>query len=578
MKKVHDYLWPQMIITNNAWQDQIFEAHCYGWSQIVLSSGAGAGKSLNAAKVAVIWWLADPQNRAAVISSTTLDSLESRIWGYAIRLLNETAIEIPFHNTGAKPPKVVYPGSKSKLAGMFAVAIREGSDSRTISTSIGKHPRGGLMVILDEATDITANFLKAIPNLEQGIPYFQLMAIGNASSKHDVHGGLATPLHGWNSIHPDTHSSWPTSQPNSICIYFNPHTSPAILETDPLKKEALSQFLITTEKMESMKKKYGADSDSYYRFVLGFWQTNTIEEVIITEEFLRESGVRQHSEWSGLRELIVIAGLDPAIATGKKGCVLRFAILGHSVSGKIVLDFKGTSLIHYIDIQPSMEHSAELQMVDQVIELLNRYGCSIYDLAIDSTGLGRAVGELLKLRAKSPYNPVKMLSTRTMGVLKEKDPDLFTIPPIELWITMRNYIQYRQIKGLDELTCAQLSNRKLIKDSKGKQSLETKTDYMARMSAVNPAMAHSPNEADAAALCLQAAIIRREFMLGQEIKIHDNQDMFSEKYSALMAERQARERLSQDNINGSRIVRHSPRATFGSSIIQYAQGSMNRKF
>src|SRR5687767_8835225 len=67
-QRTHDLLWPQMVLTNNAWQERIFKGHCDNWSQIVLAAGAGAGKSLSAAKVALIFWLSDPKRNAVIIS------------------------------------------------------------------------------------------------------------------------------------------------------------------------------------------------------------------------------------------------------------------------------------------------------------------------------------------------------------------------------------------------------------------------------------------------------------------------------------------------------------------------------
>lgn len=554
-KKVHDMLWPKMAATNNAWQDRIFKAHCDGWAQIVLAAGAGAGKSLGAAKVAIEFWLGNPTKRMVVISSTTLDSLQNRIWGYVIKLMEDMALPVPWKLVEGHSPKITFPGRKDKLHGMFAVAVKTGETERTISSIIGRHPEDGLMLILDEATDISSNIVQALANLEQGTPYFQLMAIGNSSSKNDLHGALATPREGWKSIDPNTHAEWPTCHERGICLYFNPWSSPAIHDPSPEKREILSQYLINKEKIEALEEKYGKDSDSYYRFVLGFWRAQAADQVLITVEFLRESGVFELAHWTGYHELIRVAGLDPAISQGKKGCVLRFAILGQEVSGKVVLDFRDTRFIHYIDITHGDERSSERQLAQKIVAILREMQCSLYSLALDASGLGRTLGDLLRLTMQSTYEPLRIVSSNA-DKLNEKNDNLMVIGPLECWQTIKKFIQQGQIRGLDEKTAQQLFNRRIIIDDKTrKEKLEPKKEYVARMLAINPALAHSPNEADAAILTLISAIQRHGFSLGQRKPLLDMAQPWQEKYMVFANERQATREM---------VERRKP--TFGASF------------
>jgi hypothetical protein len=542
MMSAHNILWPDAILTNNYWQDRILQAHCNhyeGESHIILAGGSGIGKSLTTAKVALLWWLANPKQRSVVISSTTLDSLETRIWGYVVQLLEDTKLKnlLPAKVLGGKPPKVMYPGVKSKMYGMFAAAVREGEAERTLATFIGRHPKDGLMLVLDECTDIAANMVKTFPNLAQGTPFFQLFGIGNSNDKNDLHGSLATPKDGWDSVHPDTHNSWPTNHENGICLYFNPDDSPAIHETDPLKKAALSKFLITEEKLAAKKLQYGTESNSYFRFVKGFWRSESLEKILMSKEFLTESGVQKKAHWSGLYPLAIAAGLDPAIQSGKKGCVLKFALVGHLVTGQMVIDFMQEDLTFYIDINVKSGQSSELQLADAVVGLLRQYNCPLRCLALDATGMGRALGELIKIRMGSQEEPIRVVSTRGMNQ-KIKDDTLLTIPPIELWANFRSYAQHQQIRGLDDLTMSQFCNRKVIKKA-NQMSLESKKDYTDRMSAVNPQLAMSPNEADSAVLAVLAVMHRIGLSYGELRPIDNKVVRMQEKYNAFVNNKKA---------------------------------------
>lgn len=525
MKKAHDYIWPQYIDTWNEWEERIFKVHCGDWEQIVLASGGGCGKSLVTAKVAVLWWLANPKKRACIISSTTLDSLERRIWGYATKLFKEAKIPLVGKITSGKSSKITHPGSSSKIYGMFAVAIREGTAKRTISTIIGSHPEDGVMFVIDESTDIEPSIVDALPNLKKGTVWFQLIALGNSSDRSDLHGALATPENEWDSVSWKRDELWKTKNSKGICLYFNPYKSPAITDPDPAKRERLGKFLMTLEKIEEDKKNYGEDSDAFYRFTLGFWRDRSIESTVMSDKFINEQEATKATELSGCYPLQIVAGLDPAYHAGTKGCVLRLGYLGHSMNEKMVLDYRREELLYRINITVTDDKSAERQIAEQVIQILQRHNCPVRCLTIDASGAGRALGELIKIISGGSEEPWRIISIRgstgsvNAGLANKRRyqeiPFFKTFPPMEMWFKFREFMQHRQIFGLDMFTVEQLSSR-LVLSKKGRQELEEKKDYKTRMSAINPRLAHSPDEADASILCLFSAILNFGFYPGQK--------------------------------------------------------------
>lgn len=515
-KRIKDILWPQYIITNNYWHDDIFYEHCNKRSFIVSAGGANLGKSFAWAVTAFIYYIADQANRGVIISSTTLDSIERRIWGYVARLTEEISLPLNLRYIGGKPPKIIRPGQKDKISGMYAVAVKEGDAERTIASIIGTHPPGGVLFILDEATDISSNVVKSFANLLQTPGFNQIAAIGNSKDTTDLHGALATPKDGWPSIDPDIHTKWLTTHENGICIYFNPFNSPAIHEKDPIRKQALSNFLVTEEKIKKLELQYGKGSDQYRRFVLGYWHMlQSTERLLVTRKFLQESHTLKHAEWSGLYPLIRVAALDPAISQSQKGCALRFGVLGHETTGKVVLDLGGEENIRYIDTRSTDKKSSELQLIDSVIYWLAQYKVPLSNLVIDTTGMGRMIGEFLKVRMVSNETPLKIIWTGKSKKGSEVDDSVITMSPTEMWFQLRDFIQSSQIRGMDDATAFQLSNRKINVDQKGRPILELKSDYVVRIGAVDSNYAYSPNEADTAVLMLQLAIWRLGFKLGE---------------------------------------------------------------
>lgn len=533
-KRVKSLLWPHYDLTDNYWHDRIFEEHCNNRKFIVNAGGANIGKSQAWAFIAWIYYLAAQNKRGVIVSSTSLDSIERRIWGYVARLLEEMNIPMPVKYTGGKPPKIVRPGQKDRITGMYAVAVKEGDAERTIAGLIGMHPPGGVLFILDESTDISSNVVQTFGNLFQTPGFNQVAAIGNSKDPTDLHGALATPLHGWDSIDPDRDFRWPTKHEDGICLYFNPFDSPAIHEKDPIKKTALSNFLITEAKLEKLKEQYGIGSSGYRRFVLGFWHLlQGTEKTLLTPKFLNESKALNRAEWSGLHPLIRIASLDPAISHSQKGCVMRIGLIGHETTGKMVLDMGGEDNIKYIDTTATDDKSSELQLVDNVIYWLNHYRIPLHSLAIDMTGMGRMLGEMLKLRMNSPFDPLKVLWTGKYKKGTEIDASVITISPTEMWLQVRDFIQNSQIRGLDNASAFQFSTRLVTYDDKGRPFMETKPDYVVRVNAIDHAMAYSPNEADTAALLLQCAIFRHGFKLGETRPVvHTTQDFTLQKLRA----------------------------------------------
>jgi hypothetical protein len=564
MKAAHDYLWPTHIKLWHYWTERRFREHCNGWSYISYAGGAACAKSYDAAKIALLFWLSNPKGHAVIIASTTLNSLGARIWGYAMSLIRDTEMEIPFQYMRSQPPKFLYDRDDLQH-GIFAAAAKLGDDDSSIKDIIGRHPKDGILFIADESTDMPMALVKALPNLESGQDFFQAMFIGNSLSKYDLHGVVSTPKNGWGSVDPLKDVQWETTQKNGTCLFFSCYESPAIHETDPVKKKLLSKFLITQATVNEKIKIYGKDSDSFWRFVLGFWRTSSTDDTVVSREFVDNFRVFDSTEWLGIHPLSIVAGLDPAFSTGGDQCILRLAILGQATNGQIVLDYQKEKLLFKIEISAQANKSADLQIADQVISILNDHNCPLHNLCVDANGQGRALGEVIRLRAQALRPPIKIYSTRG-GNVAVNSFDVVVKSYHELWFAFRDFIQNAQVKGLDYTTITQLTSRQIVRNEKTlKYQLEPKGAYKRRMGAIMPSLAHSPDEADAAALCLQSAIINYGFTPGQKKDIAPVTSFAHEKYMAYKEEMKMTEQQKKE------ILEAPPCATFAGDVYMLAQ-------
>jgi hypothetical protein len=526
MKRAFELLWPKQVLTYNYWMERVFREHCnFNTDTFTLAAGGGVGKTQAAAYVACLFWLSLPHKRTVIVASTELASLKNRIYGYVLRALEEAEIEMPLLISNSPPPSIRI-DQNDFVHGIYGVAAKRGDDDKTIQSIKGRHPLDSLLLILDEATDMPIGITTVIPNLKKGlVGRFQAIALGNSKSWTDLHGIWSYPKVGVDNIDPKKDFRWETTQPNGICLYFNPYDSPAIHETDPVKKTALSTFLITEDKLIKAEREEGVDSDGFWQFTMGFWRSKSLDPTIVTEAFLKDYDPRVPAEFSGRVPLYFCAGLDPAFSVGGDKCILRLAVLGHHVNSKMVLDFRGTTLLFEIRIASNTGKSAELQIADEVIRICAQYKVPLNTLCIDASGAGRGLADVIHLRSGGMLTPAKIYSTN-IGNKKSTSTafDIIISSGHEMWFKGRELISHGQIHGLDTNAYDQLHTR-LVIEQNGKKSLEKKDDYKRRMAAGKSSLARSPDEADAAMLCVQSAVLFHGLFPGQikEINKFKNQ-------------------------------------------------------
>lgn len=292
--------------------------------------------------------------------------------------------------------------------------------------------------------------------------------------------------------------------------------------------------------------------------MLGFWKTTSTAGNIITKEHSLEYRPDLAAEMSGITPLHIVGGLDPAFSTGGDQCVLRFGILGMDTQGNIVLDYRGDKLLFRIKLSATKNVAAEIQIADETIAICKKLGCKIENVCFDANGQGRALSSVIQLRAGTLIPPIKIYSTKQGGG-KVNSFDVVIKTAYDLSFEVRQFIERGQIRGLDALSISQLQARKVIVNEKtGKPTLESKDDYRRRMGAINPSLARSPDEMDAAALVLQCAILKFGFSLGQRNNSFQPTTSADAKMVAhLMGQRDAKVRTNVPRV---------PHATFTSGM------------
>lgn len=501
LKNAHHTLWPSQHATYHEWTVDRFKAFSEGHRVVSLAGGGGIAKSADVAKYALLWWWAQPDKRAVIVGSTTLDALMKRIWGYISKYRHlDDALGMPGNISQSKPPKILY-SKTDTMHGIFGFALKDGKTDKTLSDVIGIHPDEGLLVVIDEATDVTPAIEDAITNWKSGgitDDYFHMIVMGNSKSKLDPHGRLCKPVRGWSSVNPDVDTRWDTE--NGVCLYFDCYKSPAIIHKDNPRL----RFLWTEEKIEAELKRLGPDHPNFQRFVRGFWPAENLEKTVLTPTLIERHNAQGKAEFSGQYK-IRLAALDPAFTSGGDNCVMRFADFGMDTRGFLVLQFDPT--IHYMKINGSSKEPVSYQVVRMAREMCEQHNIKPEHFALDTWGFGLGAGDIIYNQWSDKVHRVISIGAPSQMAIDSEmartAAEMFDRRITELWWMMREAVMSNQIFGLDDITVEQLCSREY--EWKGRMiRLEGKEAYKRRMGKEQDSQG-SPDEADAACIMLDLA-------------------------------------------------------------------------
>lgn len=541
-------LWPEHRYTWHKWSERRYQAHCSGYNTITLAGGAATGKSFDAARIAILFWLANPTQRTVLVASTSLSDLQNRIWGYIQKFYtmeHNPEIQLPGRlYTSQNNPKILY-DKRDTVNGIFAVPLKPGKDSKTSANLIGRHPKEGFMAIIDEGTDVNPGFMDARANWESGVTTYQLMVIGNSNSKFDPHGLLSKPKGGWHTVNPDFDSEWETK--NGICLYFDCYASPALPDNgeSPEKIKRIRKFLFNEDTIEAKKIQYGENTPSFWRYVRGFWPKDDVSNTVLSVTMCDKFKVEERAVWEGVGKIIRVAGLDPSFTGSGDDCVFRWAEFGISDTGVETIDFGGKERIIYIKIDDTSSEPAEYQILRQVKKLCGELGIEPRNLAVDTWGAGSGLGSILREEWSTQIHQVVSSGAPTDLLVangrEEIASQVYDRRVTELWFSVRELVLGGQIKGLDTIAEEQFCTR-TYESLRGKYKLEAKPEYKMRLGKVDNHY-KSPDEADAVAFIID--LLRQKYglkaVVGEENKKSKEQRVLEELQKEFDFERKAQE-------------------------------------
>ena len=220
-KELQKIIWPHH--DHHRWSDLVLTELLANNVTAILGPKS-TGKTHYAAKYAVTEYICFPNETTILISSTTLDTLELRIWGEIKKLYREARERfswIPGNLINYKHCLATDEVEDGEIRdfrnGIIAIPCMVGNQYVGLGKYVGiKNKRVRLMA--DEAQFMGVGFLDAISNLD-GNEDFKAAIMGNPLDPMDQLGRAAEPEVGWSSLpEPKATTVWNTRFANGRCI------------------------------------------------------------------------------------------------------------------------------------------------------------------------------------------------------------------------------------------------------------------------------------------------------------------------------------------------------------------------
>ncbi len=476
-KRLQQYLWPEKIW--HRWNE--LELECFVRYKYIGEMGAaGSGKTESAATNALADWYCYPWCTTVIVSSTTLKSLNLRIFGTMKRYhkwAKDRWDNIPGHLIEGSQcilfdPKKSATEGRDFRNGIVAVACKKGDAYTGLGEYTGIHNKH-VTLVADELQAMPRAFIDSVSNLAK-CQRFKCIGIGNPSETTNAHGVLCEPapeIGGWESGMDQTPKTktWRTRFPDGVCIQLPGSDSPNM--DGPKDAPPRYPFLITRQQLEDDAKIWGVDDWHYKMMDEGMMPKGQGSRRVLTRQQCLKFRAMEAPIWRDSNRTS-IGFLDAAYrGVGGDRCVfgeLQFGRQAESDLSKAVVDSllkqdrtsvladSILALIDWIVIPVTMEKGAEApedQIVKAVKDQCERRGIIPQNFFYDAgmrTSLVSAFQRLwspltmpLDFGGKPSERPVS-------GGIDVLCCDYYSKFVTELWYSVRLIVEAGQFRGMTE--------------------------------------------------------------------------------------------------------------------------------
>lgn len=371
--------------------------------EIPILGPASSGKTYCAAAMGLLTFWIWPEGTSIIMSSTTKEGLQLRIWGAIKELFNRARASRPHLPGRLIESKYMLTsattGEDDDLAqdfrdGIIGVACKVGGTFVGLSNYVGlKNDR--VMLIADEASLMGRGFLDSVANLRKN-PSFKFILMGNPKETSDALGTAAEPsaeMGGWAGYDSAPRTQvWPTRARNGVAIQLCGYDSPNYDYPRGLNPH---RGIITPEQIENDLAYYGESSLQFSMMNLGVMPRDASTRRVITMLLCEQRMAFDLPVW-GDGKTTDIVSLDPAYkGIGGDRCVLRHLRFGNDPMGRQILSGIGNPVM--VPLDGSSRATAEEQIAYFVRDFCVAKNIPPENFALDATMAGTLVSALGKI-------------------------------------------------------------------------------------------------------------------------------------------------------------------------------------
>lgn len=403
-RKFQEFLWPEKVW--HRWN--IRELEVYLEYRIIGELGpASSGKTYSASTNALSDYYCYPECTTVLVSSTTRESLEMRIWGEIKKLhrMAKTRYKWLPGNLIEGRQRIVTDSRAEATEGrdfrngIVGVACKKGENFQGIGEYVGiKNKR--VRLFGDELHLMPKGYTDAIANLNKN-PDFKAVGLGNPKDTTDALGVLCEPapeLGGWDcgiDQEPGM-KSWRTKFDRGICLQLPGSDSPNL-------DGHLGCPLISQKDIDVDIATYGKDSLQYSMMDEGRMPRGQGSRRVITRQMCKKFYATEEVVWADSKQTD-IGCLDAAYrGVGGDRCVFNHIKLGRAIAGEDFFDclsLEETVVVPVKAIDPRNEEeqkTPEDQIAEFVRDLCEKRKISPDNFGFDSTGRGSLVSSFARI-------------------------------------------------------------------------------------------------------------------------------------------------------------------------------------
>lgn len=478
------------------------EEHAHAWAGEDFSVWLGAastGKSNDAGGLAVLDWITDPTETYIALASTSVPMLKLRSFESVLRYFRHLKRHPMFKVPGKEAPSQTAIINDNDLdendatvkASIRGVALADGDSAKAVARLAGAH-LPFVTMILDEGSALPETAANARINAMAGTRRFRYLSLANPVDKFDEATKFCVPVDGWGSV--DEHTPKWRSR-HGLVLHHNGFNSPAIDEPDKYT------FLINQKQIDAILTSVGGNADDplVWRMVIGFPAPQGSDSCVMSPSDLSNFKMQTLPVWDR-GGTVLVGGLDPAFTSGGDKCMLQLADVGWMAPRIWGIAFRDPV---QIPIEASNQRPPVYQISDRIKDICLREGLSLANLAVDDSGVQSVASVLSEelggqpIRCNFASRATEMMASEApQSVAKPRYKDLVT----QMWYTVARMGREGRLRNFPEVAAQQFCSRR-FRRGRVPLALESKEMYALRKAG------HSPDEADALALCVHAACL-----------------------------------------------------------------------